>query len=1059
MLEALLRRGTLLTVSLLIVSLFGVLAALRVPVQMIPDLEIRTISVQTTWPGATPQDVEKEILIEQEEYLRGIPNLRRILSTASTGRASIELEFPFGTDINDALVRVNNALSQVPAYPENVDEPRLLTNSFSNNAFLHFGIAPLNDNPRRLDMIVMRDFVDDYVRTRLERTPGVSEVNVSGGAERQIQILVDPEKLASRGLTLTQIRQSIRERNRDLSGGDIDTGKRRYLIRTISRFDSPEDLGQLIVATRPDNTLIRLDDVAEVRLHHAEVRNRGFFGGDPIINLSIKRETGANVIEVRAAVLKAVEEVNRELLEPAGMQMNLFNDDVKYVEASIANVWQNLALGAALAAVVMFLFLRSVPLTLVGILGIPICTIAAFLGLFLAGRTINVISLAGVAFAIGMTVDNTIVVLEAIEIERRRGLGRFEAALAGVRRVWTAVLASTLTTVLVFVPVLFVQEEAGQLYSDIAIAISASIILSMIIAVTLVPAATARLKFSGRPHQGEGGGAAPFKGSLLATVHWLLANSRRRIVFLVATLLFTGSSLYWLTPPAEYLPEGEEAKTFSVMIAPPGYSLAAMEEIGAQVQERFLPYLDDEPTDFAAGKTDVPALQTFLMFVQAGSLRVIATTKSPGQIDPLMDVFTSYFRSFPGMRAFSSRGSIISSNDGGTRSVNLNISGPDLPEIYATALAAYDRAQEVFTNPQIGSSPSNLVLGQPLVELHPRWDRAAEFGFTTTEFGYALAALADGAYVDEFFLNDEKIDIFLYSGDESNRQIGTLGELSMHTPRGGVLPVSALADIVETVDTDAIRRVDGRRTVTLNIIPPRSIPLETAVEMVRSQVVGHLRDTGAIPPAVTASLSGASDQLDATRESLSANFIVSIVLSFLLLVVIFTHWGYPFIILFTVPLGVAGGIIGLWLFNVVGGALPWLGLTAISQPFDMITMLGFLILLGTVVNNPILIVEETLANLRGGATSIAAAVEDALASRLRPIMMTTITTVCGLAPLVLIPGAGTELYRGVGAIVLFGLLFTSLVTVTFLPVLLVTVLAWIKPQAVDAQQAADDQVL
>lgn len=1045
MLEALLRRGTLLTVILLIVGLFGVLAALRVPVQMIPDLEIRTISVITSWPGATPQDVEKEIVIEQEEYLRSIPNLQRIVSNASTGQANIQLEFPFGTDINDALVRVNNALSQVPAYPENVDEPRLLTSSFSNNAFLHFGILPLEGNPRQLDMTMMRDFVDDFVRTRLERASGVSQVNLSGGAERQIQIMVDPEKLAARGITLTQIRTAVRERNRDVSGGDIDTGKRRYLIRTISRFDSPAELGQLIIAER-DNTLIRLEDVAEVRLHHAEIRSLRRIGGVPILLASIQRETGANVIAVRAAVLEAVAEVNRELLAPSGMKMELFNDDVVYVEDSIANVWTNLSIGAALAAVVMFLFLRSVPLTLVGVFGIPLCTIAAFLGLFLAERTINVISLAGVAFAIGMTVDNTIVVLEAIEIERRRGKGPFEAAIAGLRRVWTAVLASTATTVLVFVPVLFVQEEAGQLYSDIAIAISASIILSMIIAVTLVPAATARIKFKPRPgHHGDPA-PAPFKQSFIKLVHWLVGTSRRRIIFMVGTVGFTGTALFVLTPPAEYLPEGEESKTFARMIAPPGYSLEAMREVGMQVEAHFGPYVDADPADFVAGRTDVPPIKQFLLLVNTDSLLVIAGTTDPGDINALMAALSEHFKSYPGMRAFASRGSIISSNDGGTRSVNLEISGPDLPEIYRTALAAYRRADEVLEDPQIGSSPANLVLGQPLVEVRPRWDRAAEFGFTNSEFGYALAALADGAFVDEFFYADNKIDIYLYSGDVSSRQIGSLGELSLHTPRGGVMPVSALADIVETVDTDAIRRVDGRRTVTLNIIPPREIALETAVEIVREEVVNHLRANGEIPPSVTATLSGASDQLDATRASLGSNFIVSIVLCFLLLVVIFTHWGYPFIILFTVPLGIAGGIIGLWLFNVVGAALPFIGLTAISQPFDMITMLGFLILLGTVVNNPILIVEETLANLRSGATTIAVAVEDALASRLRPIMMTTITTVCGLAPLVLIPGAGTELYRGVGAIVLFGLLFTSLVTLTFLPVLLVTVLKWFRPR-------------
>ena len=1044
MIEAFLRRGTLLTVILLIVCLFGVLAAMRVPVQMIPDLEIRTISVITSWPGATPQDVEKEILIEQEEYLRGIPNLERMVSNASTGSARIQLEFPFGTDINDALVRVNNALSQVPAYPENVDEPRLLTSSFSNNAFLHFGISPLEGNPRQLDMTMMRDYVDDFVRTRIERAAGVSQVNLSGGAERQIQIMVDPEKLAARGLTLAAVRTAIRERNRDISGGDIDTGKRRYLIRTISRFDTPEELGELILANR-DDTLIRLADVADVRLHHAEVRGLRRVGGDPILLASIQRETGANVIEVRASVLEAVAEVERELLAPAGMKMQLFNDDVKYVEASIANVWTNLTLGAALAALVMFLFLRSVPLTLVGVLGIPVCTIAAFLGLFLTGRTINVISLAGIAFAIGMTVDNTIVVLEAIEIERRRGKGPFAAAVAGLKRVWIAVFASTATTVLVFVPVLFVQEEAGQLYSDIAIAISAAIILSMIIAVTLVPAATARLTFATRPTRGDPA-PAPFKQQFIALVHWLVANSRRRIAFIIGTVAFTGSALFMLTPPAEYLPEGEEAKTFARMIAPPGYSLEAMQEVAAEVEAKLIPHVKSDPDEYRSGRSDVPSLDRFLLIIDAGSLLLIATTTDPGDINDLMGVISDLFKSYPGMRSFASRGSIISSNDGGTRSVNLEISGSNLPEIYATALAAYQRAEAVFENAQIGSSPGNLVLGQPLVEIRPKWDRAAEFGFTNSEFGYALAALADGAYVDEFFYDDNKIDIYLYSGEVSNRRIGTLGGMGVHAPRGGVMPVSALADIIETVDTDAIRRVDGRRTVTLNIIPPREIALETAVEIVRKDVVGYMRDNGEIPPAVTATLSGASDQLDATRASLGSNFLVSIILCFLLLVVIFTHWGYPFIILFTVPLGIAGGIIGLWLFNVVGAALPFIGLTAISQPFDMITMLGFLILLGTVVNNPILIVEETLANIRGGAASITAAVEEALASRLRPIMMTTITTVCGLAPLVLIPGAGTELYRGVGAIVLFGLLFTSLVTLTFLPVLLVTVLKWIKPK-------------
>ncbi len=473
MFEAIVRNGILMTVAALILAVLGVLAALRVPVQMIPDLDVRTVSIQTSWPGATPQDVEKEVLIEQEEYLRSLPNLQRLESSASSGRAVIELDFPFGVDMTQTLIRVNNALNQVPSYPENVDEPRVFASSFSANSFMYFAISPLPGNPRNLDMDMMRDFVEDNVRTRLSSVAGVSEVAVWGGAQRQVRILLDPVRLADRQLTILDVRNAIRVRNRDVSGGEIDSGKRRYLLRTVGRFDSVEDLNDLIIDRRGD-ALIRLSDIARVELDHFEIRNLSYFNEDRVIALAVSREAGSNVIDIKYAMLDAVERVKRDVLEPAGLTIHLMAEDAGYVEASVRNVWINLTLGAIFATGVMFLFLRSARATAVGVIGIPICTIAAFIGLLAAGRTINVISLAGVAFAIGMTLDNSIVVIESIELKRRQGLDRFRAAVEGVRSVWTAVLASTLTTILVFLPVLFIQEEAGQLYSDVAIAISAS---------------------------------------------------------------------------------------------------------------------------------------------------------------------------------------------------------------------------------------------------------------------------------------------------------------------------------------------------------------------------------------------------------------------------------------------------------------------------------------------------------------------------------------------------------------------------------------------------------
>ncbi|MEM9173508.1 MAG: efflux RND transporter permease subunit, partial [Pseudomonadota bacterium] len=494
MLEAGVRRGTILTVVVLVMVVLGVTAALRIPVQMIPDLEVRTISVVTGWPGATPQDVEKEILIEQERYLRVLPNLRRMVSEASTGEASIELQFPFGVDINEALIRVNNALSQVPAYPENVDQPRLFSSSFSNNAFLYFRLRPLPGNPLQLDIDLLRDFAEDEIRPRLERVSGVSDISVGGGAQRQVQVLIDPERLAQRGLSLGEVRDAIRGRNRDRSAGDIDSGKRRYLLRTVGRFEALEELEELVLAQR-DNAQIKLRDVAVVVLDHFEPRSTSYANGEQTLSLSVRREPGSNVIEIKRTMLPLVATLNEGLLATNGLKLELSSDDVRYVEDSVANVWMNLALGALLATGVMFWFLRSARATLVGVIGIPVCTIAAFIGLMAFGRTINVISLAGIAFSIGMTLDNSIVVLEAVEQARRRGLERIEGAIAGVRDVWPAVLASTLTTVLVFMPILFIEQEAGQLYSDIAIAIAAAIIASMLVAVFVVPAAIARVGF------------------------------------------------------------------------------------------------------------------------------------------------------------------------------------------------------------------------------------------------------------------------------------------------------------------------------------------------------------------------------------------------------------------------------------------------------------------------------------------------------------------------------------------------------------------------------------
>ena len=1052
----------IIAVAVLIICLFGLLAIFRVPIQMIPDLDVRIVTVITQWPGATPQDVEKEIIIEQEEYLRRIPGLERMISRATTGRAQIELEFPYGVEINEVLIRVNNALTQVPGYPENVDEPRLVTSTVSNNPFLFFLTRPLPGNPQNVNMVEMRDFLEDHVRVQIERVPGVSEVRMWGGAERQIKVYVDPVKLAERQITLSDVRNAIRARNRDVSGGDLDSGKRRYLLRTVGRFATTEDIENMVITQR-DGAFIRLRDLGYAELSTFEIQNYSYGNGIPNISIGVRRQIGSNVVQVKEDVVKKVEQLNGSLLKERGLYMVLNSDDVKYVTESVVNVRKNLFIGALLATIVLFLFLRTPSATLIGAIGIPICTLAAFLGLLVSGRTINVISLAGVAFAIGMTLDNSIVVLENIYRHMASGKQRRRAAIDGVAEVWPALLASTLTTVFVFLPIIFIKQEAGQLYSDIAVAISASILMSLLVATLVVPTLCSRFLTPNRveipARSGLYAAGQRFGEALLRFVNWLMERVTRRLA-LVAVVACITLLIFASIPKAEYLPEGEEPKMFVQMYAPPGYNIDEMHAIYKDLEDYLVPYVGQDPGQYARGESDLPGLNYVVGYAGASRNIVIPEATSIGQANDLLDIIVEKIREIPGIHAFASRGSIFSSNWGGSRSINLELSGTDLVSLFDAGLKTFIQAQSVFENPQIRPEPSTLALGQPLVEVRPDWERASELGLDVGDLGYSIWAFSDGAFVDEFFLGDEKIDIFLYSTGGTIRQPEDVADIMLYSPQGGMVPLSAVAEVRQTVNTETIRRVDSNRTITLGIIPPRDIPLEQGVDMVRRGIIDELRASGEVGDDISMRITGASDLLAATRNALKGNFIVAVFISYLLLVAIFSHWGYPLLVMTTVPVGIGGGLIGLWLLNAAGGNLSLLGLSDIYQPFDVITMLGFLILIGTVVNNPILIIDRTMRNVRTRGLASIDAVMESVRARLRPIMISSITTIFGLSPLVFNPGAGTELYRGLGAIVMFGLLFSTLITLTFMPTLLSLALQFrerLSPSAgkLSAAQAAD----
>ena len=552
----------------------------------------------------------------------------------------------------------------------------------------------------------------------------------------------------------------------------------------------------------------------------------------------VKKQRGTNVVEVEPAVTATAQRLQQTVLPAAGLQMHLMHSDVNYVRQAVGVVRENLILGALLAVLALYLFLRRATPTLIGALGIPVATLAAFIGLLWAGRTINVVSLAGVALAIGMTLDNNIVVLENIHRHRAAGRRGLDAVLAGTREVLGAVLASTATTVIVFIPLLLVREElAGQLYSDIAIAISAAIIASLLVALTLVPVAEARFA--------SAAGEAPttgllqrfgqgFAGVYTRLLGWLLRSRARSAGYVAVVTLVAGAVALLLTPRAEYLPEGEEAVTFSMLFPPPGYNLATMDRIGREIDAVFAPHLGREVADFDPDRDDIPPLRWFMTNASAGGLEIIAGTRDRAHITPLIETLGRRFADYPGMISFSARGSIFSGNEGGTRSMELDISGENLQQLFDLGLKAFLKTREVLHDPQILPDPPSLSLGQPFIEVRPDWERAAELGLGADELGYLVWALADGAYHDDFYLGDRKVDLFLYGSERPPQRPADLAALPLYTERGGIVPLSAVAQLHETVDTDTIRRLNGQRTVTLNIVSPSDMPLETAVQRSRS---------------------------------------------------------------------------------------------------------------------------------------------------------------------------------------------------------------------------------
>jgi len=1025
--DAAIRYPISVIVGVIFIVFFGFLSLTMIPIQLTPDVTRPEITVDTVWSGASPQEVEREIIDEQEEYLKSVEGLTRLTSESFDSRGRVTLEFPIGTDIDAALLRVSTKLDQVPSYPEDAEQPIIVSASENAPPIAWIVLSPLREGLP--DIGTYRTFAEDYIQPKLERVQGIAKINVYGGREEEMQVAFDEMDVAARHLTVSEVARAVSEGNENISAGDFDEGKRRYIARTEGEYLSPEDAEQVVIR-HAGGSPVKVSDVAVTRYGYKKQDSVTRHMGRETIVINAIRQAGSNVLVVMKGLREAISELNEDLLAEKGLQLEQVYDETDYIDSSIGLVRQNLFVGGSLAVIVLLVFLRSFSSTLIVAMAIPISVIGMFLMLVLFGRTINVISLAGAAFAAGLVVDNSIVVLENIYRHRQMGESRIEASIRGTGEVWGAVLASTLTTVAVFLPVIFVQEEAGQLFKDIAIAISFAVILSLVVSITVIPSMASRIISGGRPQTGnEKSGVRELGGRFSRTVsgfiYWVCGRVSTRLL-VVAVLVGSAVSMAWfLAPKAEYLPQGNQNLALGIVIPPPGYSIDEYRSIARYVESELAPYWEGE----SEGSMEGPRISEFFFVAFGQQVFMGVESEDPLRVRGLMPLLQGILRRIPGAIPVVKQTSLFEQGTGAGRTIDVEITGPDLQRLVELGQRVFGQTSGLIPGAQLRPIPS-LDLGNPEIRIVPDRDKAAKVGLTTREIGVNVDALLDGIKIGEVRRAGNKIDLTLMGDEETVSQTQDFENLQLSTPLGKTVTLGSVADVRLVPGPTQVNHIERERAITIQVTPPRRMPLETAMDTIRSQVVGPLFESGALRSPYHIHLSGTADDLTRTRKALQGNFLLALVITFLLMSSLFESFLYPFVIMFSVPLAAAGGFLGLFLVNRFIG----------YQPLDVLTMLGFVILIGIVVNNSILIVHQALNFMREGGDKPREAISRSVNTRVRPIFMSAFTSVMGMLPLVLFSGAGSELYRGLGSVITGGLIVSAVFTLFLVPSLFSLVL-------------------
>jgi HAE1 family hydrophobic/amphiphilic exporter-1 len=1014
------KRGVTFLMIYIIAVGFGLFSLARLRIDLWPRLDFPVIAVITQYTGVGPFDIETVVTRPIEETVASVQNVKTVSSTSRQGLSLLMLEFEWGTDMNQAEIDVRNALEWVEDYlPDDVTDPLVFA---FDPAMQPIGFYTVGSDVHGL--AELRRISEFELEPRVERIPGVASASTSGGLEREIKILLDPVRLRGRNISVQQVEGALRMNNQQVPSGWIEDSKQEFTIQTQGEYQSLEQIANTAVATH-GGTVVRIKDVADVVDGFVESRQRVWTNGSPAVILILQRQSDANTVSVTRELRSRLPGIVAEL--PKGVAVEAVYEQAEFINRSMSNLGNTAVQAILLAVVVLLFFLRNIRSSIIVALSIPISIIVTFAVMDQAGLTLNMISMAGLALAVGLLVDNSIVVLESIYRHREQGKEARQAAEIGANEVAMAITASTLTTVSVFVPILFVPGIAGEMFNDMVVTICFSLAASLVVALTLVPLLASRLlkiversgERSNLQQLGDriGKGIEDVRGSYLKALAWSL--SHRLLVLLVVAAAFVLSIILLSTRGGEFLPHSDMGFVQMAVDRSAGTSLPAMEKsVRAlnDIVDQAVPESEMIYTNFGQGEGVFAAFSSSASNQGEVMIRLKSRSNRNRSMQEIEDDLRGRVNVIPDLEVrFEDRGAEAFFGGGGD--IAVEIFGHDLEVAEALAHEIVAKVKDVR-----GVADTEVSIEEAAPELRIKLDRQriADLGLSTAQVGQVISTSVLGNTVTRYREGGDEYDIRVQLKEEAREDQIDVGNILIMTPLGRQVPLRAVASLEYDDAPTEIMREDQERKVSVSIdVSGRDLRSTT------KEVRNVLKEV-AVPNDFRMEIGGAAEDMMESFMYLGIAFIVAMALTYMVMASQFESFIDPFIILFTIPLSLIGVAIGL---------------TVTGTTLSVMSLIGIIMLIGIIVNNGIVLVDYT-NQLREQGHNLFEAIQLAGEARMRPVIMTALTTILAMLPLALGLGESGENWAPMARSVIGGLFVGTILTLVVVPVIYAALEVW-----------------